>query len=174
MYIEKLTETHAPMLAEVMHTVENEAEFMMMAPGERNVTPEKLADQLKQMEKQVPSAVFAAAGAERYAGYGFVFGSSAERTKHRAYLVMDVRKSSQGQGVGSRLLEHMISWCCENKITRIELTTVCRNKAAISLYEKFDFQVEGLKRASLMIDGTPEDEYMMARIDAAEEGSSND
>ncbi|MFC4737679.1 GNAT family N-acetyltransferase [Bacillus daqingensis] len=168
MYIEQLNETHAPMLAEVMHTVEQEADFMMMAPGERNVTPIKIAEQLKRMEKQASSAVFAAAGNDQFAGYGFVFGSSTERTKHRAYLVMGVRKSSQGQGIGSRLLEHMISWCGENGVMRIELTTVCRNKEAVRLYEKFGFQVEGKKQASLIINDKPEDEYMMARVEDEE------
>ncbi|NJP36875.1 GNAT family N-acetyltransferase [Alkalicoccus luteus] len=168
MYIEQLNETHAPMLAEVMHTVEHEADFMMMAPGERNVTPEKVADQLNRIEKEASSAVFAAVGNDQFAGYGFVFGSSTERTKHRTYLVMGVRKSFQGQGIGSRLLERMINWCGENDVMRIELTTVCRNKEAIGLYEKFGFRVEGKKLASLLIDGKPEDEYMMARVEHAE------
>lgn len=53
----------------------------------------------------------------------------------------------RGKGVGSALLEAMISWAEEHGSHKMELRVWPHNEAAIALYEKFGFEREGyLKR----------------------------
>lgn len=49
-------------------------------------------------------------------------------------------------------------------MTRLELTVICENEAAKRLYLKSGFEIEGVKRKSVCVDGAYLDEYYMARI----------
>lgn len=49
-------------------------------------------------------------------------------------------------------------------ISRIELTVRTDNVAALALYRKFGFAIEGVRTGSLEIGGRLFDEYYMARV----------
>ena len=51
-----------------------------------------------------------------------------------------------------------------SELHRLELTVMIHNAPAIALYQKFGFQIEGTKRASLKVDGTYVDEYVMSLL----------
>ena len=91
--------------------------------------------------------------------------NSRPRIKHKAYFGMMVRDDWQGKGVGSALLQAMIElaeqWL---NLTRIELTVYADNQAAIALYKKFGFAIEGLHRKYGFRNGEFVDAYAMARI----------
>lgn len=58
----------------------------------------------------------------------------------------------------------MDNWAEEKKITRLELTVICENEVAKRLYEKSGFEIEGIKRKSVLVDGIYLDEFYMAKI----------
>ncbi|RST71272.1 GNAT family N-acetyltransferase [Siminovitchia acidinfaciens] len=58
----------------------------------------------------------------------------------------------------------MEKWAEECGILRLELTVVCENQAAVGLYHKMGFEIEGRKRASLLINGAFHDEYLMSKL----------
>lgn len=58
----------------------------------------------------------------------------------------------------------MDNWAEEKKITRLELTVICENEIAKHLYEKSGFEIEGVKRKSVLVDGIYLDEFYMAKI----------
>ena len=49
-------------------------------------------------------------------------------------------------------------------LERIELDVYASNRGAIHLYEKFDFEVEGVKRKARKIDGKYDDIVCMALL----------
>ena len=51
----------------------------------------------------------------------------------------------------------------QEKILRLELTVQCRNEVALHLYQKMGFQIEGVKKNSMVVNGEFVDEYYMAR-----------
>lgn len=57
------------------------------------------------------------------------------------------------------------SWAA---IERIELTVFTDNQAAIALYRKFGFEIEGTSRRYAMRDGVLVDAYHMARFRSAQ------
>ena len=57
-----------------------------------------------------------------------------------------VDKNYQNLGIGSKLLDHLISRAKDDDIKEIWLEVSTKNEAAISLYKKFDFKVMGLRK----------------------------
>ncbi|MBL8835956.1 MAG: GNAT family N-acetyltransferase [Alphaproteobacteria bacterium] len=90
------------------------------------------------------------------------------RRRHAAHLGMSVRRDWRRQGVGSTLMAAALdladNWL---GLTRIELTVYCDNSAAIALYRKFGFAVEGTMRAFALRNGCFVDAYAMARLRAS-------
>lgn len=72
---------------------------------------------------------------------------------------------SSRQSIDSQLLEAAID-LAENwlAITRIELEVYTDNGAAVSLYRKFGFDVEGTARGYAFRNGEVADVYLMARV----------
>ena len=92
-------------------------------------------------------------------------GGSRKATKHAVTLGMSVSKEWRNRGIGSILLQHAIDWARENPfVSRIELNVFVENTAAIHLYSKFGFQIEGLRRKSIFRDGKYHDDYLMALL----------
>lgn len=90
------------------------------------------------------------------------------RRRHVATFGIAVRAAARGRGVGSALVQAAVAVCESwTNITRIELQVYADNLAAIALYKKFGFVVEGMHRQYAMRDGAEVDAYSMARIKPA-------
>jgi len=87
------------------------------------------------------------------------------RRKHAGAIGICVHEEWQGKGVGAALM-HAILDLADNwlNLTRIELEVFSDNEAAIHLYERFGFEVEGTLRQHAFRDGQFVDSTMMARL----------
>lgn len=87
------------------------------------------------------------------------------RTRHSASFGLSVHADYQGRGVGSALMAEMIH-TTDNYLNLVRLELVCHtdNLAAIALYEKFDFEREGLSRFDIFTEGKYRHGLRMARI----------
>jgi putative acetyltransferase len=87
------------------------------------------------------------------------------RRKHAATFGMGVKDHFQGKGVGSALLQTAIdladNWL---NLRRLELTVYTDNIAAIALYKKFGFVVEGESPEFAFRNGEYVAAYHMARV----------
>jgi putative acetyltransferase len=87
------------------------------------------------------------------------------RRRHAAMLGMAVHDDFQGQGVGSALVASALdladNWL---GLRRIELQVFVDNTAAVHLYQKFGFEIEGTLREFALRDGVYVDAYAMARL----------
>ena len=85
--------------------------------------------------------------------------------RHVGQIGMAVRDDWQGKGIGTALMEAVLdladNWL---NLTRVELSVYTDNAAAIALYEKFGFEVEGTHRRYAFRNGTYVDSYSMARV----------
>jgi len=55
-------------------------------------------------------------------------------------------------------------WAKKNNLHRLELTVMAHNEAALALYKKMGFEIEGRKKHTLFINGSFVDEYCMAKL----------
>jgi putative acetyltransferase len=87
------------------------------------------------------------------------------RRRHAMHLGITVAKGWQGRGVGTQLMAALLDaadrWL---GCLRIELTVFTDNEAAIALYRKFGFEIEGTHRAYALRDGRYVDVLAMARL----------
>ena len=96
---------------------------------------------------------------------GLHAAGKAARRRHAGAIGMSVRDDWHRRGVGAALLAAAID-LADNWIgyTRLELTTYTDNVAALALYRKFGFEIEGTARAYAMRNGVLVDAHMMARL----------
>jgi putative acetyltransferase len=91
--------------------------------------------------------------------------STNPRMCHSAGLGMMVHPDYWGQGIGSQLMAAILDladkWL---NLKRVELEVNTDNPAAVHLYEKFGFVIEGTKRRHTYGGGRWADSHFMARI----------
>ncbi len=81
---------------------------------------------------------------------------SFDRLSHRGEMGISVLKECWSQGVGSALLEALLSWIheCPTRLRKIEITVREDNERALALYKKFGFKEEGKISRLVVIDNT--------------------
>ncbi|PVU64923.1 GNAT family N-acetyltransferase [Plesiomonas shigelloides] len=88
-----------------------------------------------------------------------------QRLKHSASFGIAVAKAFRGKGVGRLLMGHLLSYCdTVLGLARIELEVHASNTTALSLYKYFGFEIEGIKRKAILVDGDLVDIILMSRI----------
>jgi putative acetyltransferase len=77
-----------------------------------------------------------------------------------------IKSSHKGQGLGTKMLNHIKDDAASKGIKRIELTVSVSNEPAIKLYKKTGFEIEGYIRMSYKLKSTGQyyDEYLMGLI----------
>ena len=97
--------------------------------------------------------------------------SSSPRRRHAGAFGMAVRDDFHGRGVGTALMVALIeladNWL---NLHRLELEVFVDNEAAIHLYQKFGFVIEGRLVDFAFRDGEYADVFVMGRIRAGVNG----
>ena len=98
---------------------------------------------------------------------GLMAFAKSRRRAHVASIGMAVHDAYQGKGIGTALMKAALN-LADNwlQFTRLELTVYTDNAAALALYKKFDFEIEGTHRKFAFRNGTYVDAYAMARLRA--------
>lgn len=97
-------------------------------------------------------------------GYIEATGLNLNRLRHITRIGVAIKQSHCGQGIGRLLFEALEGWAKANNIHRLELTVMTDNMNAQNLYKKMGFEMEGLKKHSLFIDGEYADDYYMYKL----------
>lgn len=89
----------------------------------------------------------------------------AARRRHAAAMGMIVHDAYHGKGIGTALMTAVLN-LADNwlQYSRVELTVFSDNEAAIALYKKFGFEIEGTFKQYVFRDGVLADVYAMARL----------
>ncbi len=104
-------------------------------------------------------------GGDRVVGSASLTTRQNPRSSHCGGLGLVVHPDYWGLGIGSQLMEKLLdmadNWL---NLKRVELEVATDNPAAVHLYEKFDFDIEGTKRFQNIGDGRWTHTHFMARI----------
>jgi len=161
--IRKANEGDTSQILEVMKDAEQSG-FMLFAPDERTLAPASLSKLISSINQTPTSGFFIAEHENEILGYLLLKAESLSRTSHRAQIAVGVHSKSRGKGIGTALFDYMIQWAKKSQLHRLELTVIEYNEQAIHLYKKMGFEVEGVKRNSLLIDGQYVNELYMANF----------
>ncbi len=86
-----------------------------------------------------------------------------KKARHVRVLGMHVIRGYRGMGIGTRLMGQALKWARRKPdVEKIVLGVFSSNRRALHLYQKFGFEVEGVRKRQYYIDGRPADEIDMA------------
>ena len=159
----KLSKIDAERFWEMMNQLDYETKYMLYEPGERKKNIPKI-ESLIQNSVDGENFLLVAEADNRIVGYISAEKGGLMRIAHSAYIVVGILKEYRGRGIGTEFFQRLDAWADEKKITRLELTVICENEVAKHLYENNGFEIEGIKRKSVLVAGNYLDEYYMAKI----------
>lgn len=137
--------TDAVALLKTTRQIGQETEFLVMDEKGINLPEELLAIQLEELYESSMNVLFVALLGDKIVGTASLKTSPEKRISHIAELGISILKDYWGIGLGSILMEELLSWAEENQaIYRLELTVQEQNTVAVHLYEKFGFQKDAL------------------------------
>ena len=117
---------------------------------------------LNNIAKGYPHLVVLSEG--EVAGWCDIVPKSRPVHAHVGVLGMALLPEFRGQGVGERLMRQTLEAARTFGLHRVELTVREDNKNAIALYKKIGFDIEGLMRDAMKVDGVYESTYLMSLL----------
>lgn len=148
-------------LKELFHHLDQETKFMMYEADERQTTVEQVRHRIEMIQK---SAVMYVIDDNGLGGFIMMNKGSCNRIKHVGYIVIGMKLSLAGQKYGTLLFNRLLEYSKLNHLHRLELTVMTHNLSGVSLYKKMGFQIEGIKKDAMLIDGVYVDEYHMSKL----------
>ena len=144
--------------------LDRESSFMMLEPDERATTVGEAEDDLRAILARRNSVVLVAETADELVGYAEASGGEFRRNGHTASVVIGLRRSHSGKGIGRRLLTELDIWAQANGVSRLELTVMTHNERALGLYKSLGYRIEGTRRSALIVENDLVDEYWMSKL----------
>jgi ribosomal protein S18 acetylase RimI-like enzyme len=83
---------------------------------------------------------------------------------HRGVFGVGLLPQFRGQGIGTKLTKKALAAAQAFGLHRVELTVREHNSGAIELYKKEGFEIEGVQRDAVLVDGVYEDVVCMAVV----------
>ncbi len=81
---------------------------------------------------------------------------------HSGVLGMGLLPQFRRQGIGKRLIAQSLAAARSFGLQRVELMVRENNRGAIALYKRMGFEIEGVQRNAILLDGTYENLILMA------------
>ncbi|MBU9720779.1 MULTISPECIES: GNAT family N-acetyltransferase [Bacillaceae] len=172
MGIRKIKVQDAEAFLSLNKQLDNETSFMLFEPGERQTTVKQQETMIKKIRGKENSEIFVVEldktdlenTQPNLIGFLAFFGGQLNRNRHSGYLVIGVLEEFRGRGYGKRLFQTLEHWALEKEIHRVELTVMKHNVNALNLYLNMGFEIEGVKRNSLKVNGVYVDEYYLSKL----------
>lgn len=160
--VRQLIAKEVPRFLMLAQRLDRETDFLATADND----PRPNFMQVISLVKSGDQIVFIAEEKGEFIGLlgGFWRRGKKERLRHNMTVGIAVLQAHWGKGVGSALMEAFEVWAKANGIHRIGLEVMEHNEAAKALYLKMGYEVEGLKRHSICVNGTYINEYMMSKL----------
>jgi len=162
--VRRATELDALALVELRRKLFAESSFMLWEAAEFTGTADDERARIARLQTQPNSLVLIAESGSQAVGLLTAVGGSVNRLRHSATLALGVAKSHWRQGIATAMVQEAVAWSAKAKLKRLELTVHTTNLAAIAVYLRCGFEVEGRRRCSLLVEGAFVDEYLMSRV----------
>jgi len=160
--VRRAVESDAFALIELRRVLFAETPNMLWEPDEFVQTADDESKRIARLNGRSNSLVLLAEEDARPIGVLTAVGGEIRRLRNSATLALGVAKSHWREGVATQMLQHALEWSRAFGLRRVELTVHTSNIRAVSVYLRCGFQVEGVRRSSLFVDGVYIDEYIMS------------
>ncbi len=164
MFIRTIRPDDADQLVHLKLQLDDETQFMMFEPGERTLTVEGQRKQIERILAHDNQTILVVEHEGQLVGYLSAIGGGYKRSRHSAYIVVGILQAFAHQGIGTQLFIAMEEWARQHHLHRLELTVMAHNQAALALYKKRGFEMEGVRNDAIFVNGQYVDEYAMAKL----------
>ena len=142
-------------------TVGSETDFLCFDGRTFDISKEKEARFIERFKSNKRELMLVALDGERIVANACIEANRIFRYSHRGELSITVLRQYWGQGIGSALMERMISFAKEVGYKNICLDVRSDNERAIALYEKFNFEKIGVYKNYFKINDNYYDAQLM-------------
>jgi len=124
--------------------VAGETDYMLRYPDELTMTEEEEAKTLEKKENSPDELMLMAEIDGKLAANAGIYPIGRfDRIKHKADFGVSVKKAYWGMGLGTIMLERMITLAREAGYKKLNLEVIEGNENAIRIYEKYGFNLYG-------------------------------
>lgn len=165
-YFSEAEPADAVAFIDFMNQVASETDYLVMDESGFRFSPEEMERIFEAgIENPGELCLLAKVGSE-VIGAISVKSSKQFRISHIGNIFIAIKKDYWGHGLGTILLDEVIEWAQEiDLLKRLELTVQVRNQAAVHLYQKMGFMIEGTQvRGARTDEGEWLDLYYMGRL----------
>ncbi|NQN67248.1 GNAT family N-acetyltransferase [Streptococcus suis] len=165
-YFSEAEPADAVAFIDFMNQVARESDYLVMDESGFRFSPEEMGRIFEAgIENPGELCLLAKVGSE-VIGAISVKSSKQFRISHIGNIFIAIKKDYWGHGLGTILLDEVIEWAQEmDVLKRLELTVQVRNQAAVHLYQKMGFVIEGTQvRGARTDEGEWLDLYYMGRL----------
>lgn len=152
-------------ILKMIEKLSDESDNLPFTSEDFGVKSENLKTYIEQMNNEPHSIFLVVEHDGEPIGFGYLEGGRRERTYHCVNLGMGVLEAYSNQGIGRAILIELIRYAMESDcIAKIDLQVRKDNRRAINIYKGSGFEVEGINRRALFINGEFYDYLNMGKI----------
>lgn len=157
-------DSDAKAILSYLKEVSGETHFLLRTPEEYTDTIESETLFIQTINQHPTQVMILVIDGDRVVGISNVGLKTKKKLKHRATLGISLRSSYWGLGIGSFLMDEMITIAKTFGAERLELEVIEGNTRAMHLYHKKGFTIMSeVKDAIKLSDGTYLSEYTMIK-----------
>jgi RimJ/RimL family protein N-acetyltransferase len=154
----------APALMDCLRCVGGESDYLTFGPEGLGLDEVEQRAVLAGVHAKDNALALVAVADDRVVGNLLFEGGIRSRIRHGGELGVSVRQEFAGRGVGRAMLEVLIGWAEGSGVVRkLDLRVRSDNRAAIRLYERLGWKIEGRLTRDLCIDGVFHEALYMGR-----------
>lgn len=144
----------AKAMIDYLNIIGGESDFITFGKNEFSMSIESEQDYIEKINNMENSKNILAIVNDEIIGIASITSVQKERMKHNGTLGISLRKKYWGMGLGIEIMDYLIDWAKSNGITKkINLLVREDNIRGIKLYEKFEFEKEGLLKKDICVNG---------------------
>ena len=152
----------AAVMVAYLNEVGGESENLLFGKNEFRLTVEQEAEYIRNQAGDPSYCMLIGHAGSELVSIALISCPKRKRIAHNAEISISVRKSWWGRGVGTAMMERLLSFAKNSgTIRNISLGVKASNASAIALYGKMGFQIIGTHRNYFNIDGLYDDEHIM-------------
>lgn len=146
--------------ARMRNDIDGESPWLVAHAGERRETPLRVLVRML-INGRLKTLVVKDKG--RLVGYVSVVFPRFRKLRHNAYLVVSIRATHRGRGLGTELMRAAEDLARAHGATRMELEVFAKSPA-VELYRRLGYEEEGRKRGHIQNEDGPDDMIFMAKF----------
>ena len=152
-------------LTALIEKLADESNFYPFTSDDYKVSDDSQRLFIQRLNNEKNSYISGAYFKDEMVGVVYLYGGNRIRNYHSTTLGIGVLKSYENIGIGKKLMQDAIDYAYKSDVIgKINVQVIKENTRAISFYKKNGFEVEGVEKRSLFIDGLFYDAINMGLI----------